>query len=263
MSSSSSIINNYIKKEVTSVRWMLIIILMCNGIYFLWQNYLQNSQLAVTGPAAAMVAADERLSLLLLSEMSGGDVRDPVVPPSELKAKAAEAKIATSKAEGSSICWQIGPFKEVVSGKQVVARLAALDITLSLQAVEIQLKPDYWVHIPPLLSRKAATKLLRELQAKKVDSFLITEGELENGISLGIFTQQARAEKVFELRVREGYAIAIREVPRVETELWAVFDTGEYGKFSEALWDKIKQGNQGLERRKNYCDKIASKDDFD
>ena len=47
------------------------------------------------------------------------------------------------------------------------------------------------------------------------------------------------------------------------TELWAVFDTGEYGKFSDALWETIKEGNKGLERRKNYCDKIASTNNFD
>ena len=160
-------------------------------------------------------------------------------------------------------CWQIGPFKEDISAKQVISRLSALDIVLRLQSLELPGEPDYWVHLPPQVSRKAALKLLRELQSKKIDSFLISEGELANGISLGFFTQETRANTVFEQRVKDGYAAKIKIVPRSYTELWAVFDEGEYGKFSDTLWGKIREGNQGLERRKNYCDKIASADNFD
>jgi hypothetical protein len=242
---------------------------MCNGIYFLWQLYLVENDRPVELPrsASAQPAAG---SLLLLSELSpelrtapqraestsmaDGDSRVETAPVAEPENSAKEVR---------DICWQIGPFKEEISGKQVISRLAALDISLQLQRIEIPGQPDYWVHIPPQVTRKAAIKLLRELQAKKIDSFLITEGELENGLSLGFFTQQERAQKIYDQRVEQGYDAKIKIVPRTRTELWAVFDTGEYGKFSDALWDKIKVGNKGLERHKNYCDKIASKDDFD
>ena len=238
------------------MRWILIVLLMCNGIYFLWQNYLAQHERPVS-LSASVPAAESGEVLVLLSEASFQQTTAEVNTPEPVAADAA------SVADTTGICWQIGPFKEEISGKQVASRLAAMDISVQLQTIEIPGKPDYWVHIPPQVSRKAAIKLLRELQSKKIDSFLITEGELENGLSLGFFTQQDRAQKIFEQRAKQGYDAKIKIVPRARTELWAVFDTGEYGKFSDVLWDKIKEGNKGLERRKNYCDKIASTDNFD
>ncbi|MCP3909154.1 MAG: SPOR domain-containing protein [Oceanicoccus sp.] len=250
------------------MRWIFIVLLMCNGIYFLWQNYLLQGDIpgAMAKPVAGGFA---EVGLVLLAEVEGiplaqTDTAEPEARP-EAAVPLAENTDPSALPEPADpgICWQIGPFKEEVSGKQVVSRLASLDITLQLEALEIPGKPDYWVHLPPQVSRKAAIKLLRELQAKKIDSFLITEGELANGISLGFFTEEARANRVFEQRIKQGYGAQIKVVPRMYTELWAVFDAGEYGKFSDALWEAIKEGNKGLERRKNYCDKIASTNNFD
>lgn len=256
------------------MRWILIVLLMCNGIYFLWQTYLLRVEQPVA-VAAGVNSGDEGAGLKLLSEEPGLTPTPEPAPgqaaPERLVAglsggeKPVDA-VAASPVEvsiPSNICWWVGPFKEEISGKLVVSRLEALDMSLQLRNIEIPGKPDYWVHLPPQSSRKVAVKLLRELQAKKIDSFLITEGELENGLSLGFFTQQPSAESVHKKRMAQGYDARIKVVPRTYTELWAVFDVGEYGKFSDALWEKIQQGNAGLERRKNYCDKIASVDDLD
>ncbi len=210
-------------------------------------------------------------SLVLLSERvsdkpdEGGRVNDgEKAAPDAIQTKALTEQTRQSVSEPElDMCWLIGPFQEVISGKQVINRLSALDIKLALQSIEIVGKTDYWVHLQPQLSRKAAIKLLRELQAKKIDSFLITEGELADGISLGFFTSEERAKNVLQERIKQGYEAKIKQVPRTHTELWAVFERGEYSKFSDTLWEKIKQGNKGLERRKNYCDKIASLENFD
>ncbi|MEE8058632.1 MAG: SPOR domain-containing protein [Pseudomonadales bacterium] len=243
------------------MRWILIVLLMCNGIYFLWQSYLVQNEWPVVVDTASPKTEGAR-ALVLLSEASSQQQR--VASNTGLAGIIKSGVDWPETAEESAgVCWQIGPFREEISAKQVVNRLAALDISLRLLVIEVPGKPDYWVHIPPQVSRKGAIKLLRELQSKKIDSFLITEGELANGLSLGFFTQEDRAQQVYERRVKQGYDAKIKVVPRRHTELWAVFDTGEYGKFSDALWNKVKEGNHGLERHKNYCDKIASADNFE
>ena len=250
------------------MRWVFIVLVMCNGIYFLWQNYLVQSERPLPSEAAVRIP-EGTPSLELLSErpdLTASVPKAPVAPPKSVpvaEAPVDESGVAPAGPEVSNICWQIGPFKEIVSGKQVVSRLAAMGIDLKLQSVEIPDKPDYWVHIPPQVSRREAIKLLRELQSKKIDSFLIGDGELANGISLGFFTQKDRAEKVRELHSKQGYDVEIKEVPRTHTELWATFDERKYGELTDALWQKIIEGNQGLERRKNYCDKIASTENID
>jgi hypothetical protein len=229
------------------MRWVLIILLMLNGIYYLWQQSLQ--------PSADVVQASQRLalgesakSLTLLRELELA-VAISVTPP-EVE--------APSPVEKPAICWSIGPFKEGLTVKQVMGRMEALDIILGHQEVIMQGAPSYWVHIPPQASRDAAIKLHKALLAKKIDSFRIRDGELKDGISLGRFKDKARAEKLHKQRLGQGYKVEIKVVPKPYIELWAVFDTRKYGEFSDMLWDKVREGNKGLERHKNYCDKIAS-----
>ena len=231
---------------------------MCNGIYFLWHIYLQGAGENPSekpafqgddGGSGQITLLNEQgeVGISAISSGSGNGAGDRDINQSSFR----------------EVCWMIGPFKEEITGKQVIGRLAAMDISLSLTSLEVAGAPDYWVHLEPQVSRKAAIKLLRELQTKNIDSFLITKGELENGISLGFFTRSSLAQQVYEERLKQGYTAKIKEVPRTLTQIWAVFNTGEYGKFSDELWEKIKGVNKGLERRKNYCDTIASIGDLD
>jgi hypothetical protein len=161
------------------------------------------------------------------------------------------------------ICHMIGPFKEKISARQIKDRLRALDVEVRTYQVQIPEKPDYWVHLGPMRSRKEALDTLRELQAKKIDSFLITEGELVNGVSLGFFTKEELAQAVQRQRREQGYDARIRKIPRNSLQLWEVMDAEQYSRFSDALWQKVKAGTEGLELRKNSCDLIASAERLD
>lgn len=234
------------------MRWLLIMLLMCNGIYFVWQHYLVVSpERAGQAVAPATVAGNSGVATIELLE------------PLPVAAVDNTAPVRESKREEQAVCWQIGPFGEEVSARQVVSRLDAMQISLQEQVVEVAGEPDYWVHIPPLPSRKLANAVLRELQAKKIDSFLITQGELNNGISLGIFTQQNRAEAVLAQRRQQGYAATIKQTERITRQIWLVYDSSQYGELSDELWETIEEGNKGLQRHKNFCEKIASSSQFD
>ncbi|MBL4657896.1 MAG: hypothetical protein JKX73_07835 [Flavobacteriales bacterium] len=238
------------------MRWILIALLICNGVYFLWHNYLLSNDTPLLG-TSVYSGNGNTAQIALLSE--------PSAFTTNVQVSVSEASKLNGRGDGnaSTVCWLIGPFTEEVSSKQVVGRLEVLNISLQLTSLSITGRPDYWVHLEPLVSRRESIKLLRQLNAKNIDSFLITKGALENGISLGVFTQHKRAIKLSEERVAQGYEAKIKEIPRVHTQVWAVFDTGKYGKFTDKLWGVIKKGNSRLERQKNYCDKIASIDNLD
>jgi hypothetical protein len=239
------------------VRWILIVLIMCNGIYFLWHNYMLGSGSVRPQLPNYQRTVESQSPIVLIGEAP---------PPGEASSLQIVANSAAASVEpivDQPVCWLVGPFKEVVSGRQAIGRAEALGHALRLTSLAVPGRPDYWVHLAPQVSRRTAIKLLRELQAKKIDSFLITKGELENGISLGFFTRQDLAEKVYRERVGQGYDAIIKEVPRTLTQIWTVYDTSEQGVFTDELWGKIREGNDDLERRKNYCDKIASTDDLD
>ena len=233
------------------MRWIFALLVVGNGIYYYFQHYMvQPAQRQVIASTAQV---DLGRPVVLLKELPSEQL-EPIPEPEQS---------STAQVEANPMCWMLGPFKEEVSARQVKGRLDALDIGFALTETEVEGKPDYWVHIPPLPNRKLAIKQLRELQLKKIDSFLITEGELANGISLGLFTEQKRAESLFSKRKAAGLEVALKEVPRVYTEVWLVSEQGEYDKFSDALWDKIKLGQKGVERRKNYCNSVASPQNLD
>jgi hypothetical protein len=240
------------------IRWFVLGLLLCNAVYFLWQH---NAQVASTAPQAAQQKNGAGERLVLLAETAGQQAK--VGGRGVANPAAAQASIKTEAAPPTSICHMIGPFKEKISAHQVQDRLRVLDIQLHTFQVNIPDKPDFWVHLGPMRSRKEALDTLRELQAKKIDSFLITEGELINGISLGFYTKEELAQAVLRQRREQGYDAKIRAVPRFTQELWEVFADGQYSKLSDELWQKITAGTQGLELRKNSCDLIASAEKLD
>ena len=232
------------------LRWLMLGLLLSNVIYFFWPH-----QPGSESVAADPVATVDSGHLTLLSELTRSG-SDNGLPGEQSAAKAALDPPAP-------VCHMIGPFREKISARQIKDRLQALDINVITYQLKIPEKPDYWVHLGPMRSRKEALDLLRELQNKKIDSFLITEGELVNGVSLGFFTKEDLAQAIQKQRREQGYDAKIRQIPRFTQELWEVFDGEQFNKFSDELWQKVRSGTEGIELRKNSCDLIASAERLD
>lgn len=230
------------------LRWLVVALMLCNAIYFVWQHNVKSVVPAAVQTTPSLSAEGERLVLLKETKM-----REAAVP---------QANPASTE-QAVAVCHMIGPFKEKISAHQVQERLRAVDITVNTYQVNIPDRPDYWVYLGPMRSRKEALDMLRELQNKKIDSFLIGDGDLVNGISLGFFTKEPLAQAVLKQRREQGYDAKLRAVPRFTQELWEVFAEGQYAKFSEDLWQQLKAGMQGVELRKNSCDLIASAEKLD
>jgi len=232
------------------MRWVAIAVVLLNVIYFGWlqtagqQQARYQSKVSVRDPSVQQLALINLQSQLL--ENANSNQRLLAVSPED------------------DDCWLIGPFDEEISVKQVKGRLAALSIEFPIKEVEVVSSIDYWVYMPPLLDRKEAIKKLRSLQSKSIDSFLIGEGELANGISLGLFTQKERAERVRNELVEKGYQeVLLKSVPRKHVQYWGLFDGSRYGSLVDELWGKINQGQSNLERNKKSCKTVASLKEFD
>lgn len=245
------------------LRWWVLGLLLCNVIYFFWQRQAIPLD-RIPEPLAAVQGAP----LTLLNEAPKDKPEAAPADPARQSGQSTVGADDNSPADAQSpqsvpVCHMIGPFKEKISARQVKERLAALDITVNTYSLSIPGKPDYWVHLGPMRSRKEAMDALRELHSKNIDSFLITEGSLLNGISLGFYTRVELAQAVLKQRREQGYDAKIQEVPRFSEELWEVFADGQYSKFSDATWDEVRAGTQDIELRKNFCDAIASAEKLD
>lgn len=169
-----------------------------------------------------------------------------------------ESKGGADLSGGRAICTLVGPFKKRLPAEYFVERLGALDVSASVELLEVPGDPGFWVYQEPESSRKAALRRLHELQAKGIDSYVIPKGELENGISFGLFSDRNRAEEQLEVVHGSGYAADIRVVARSFEEIWVSMAGGQAEKIGDERWLELLNREDGLEKRQNFCPDVAS-----
>lgn len=97
---------------------------------------------------------------------------------------------------------------------------------------------NFQVYAPPLGSRAAAKALFNEMKAAGIkDIALIPRGDLTNGVSLGVYSTEAAAQRRLTLLQEMGYAVEYRHrnrtrrVPFVEaTALESVVNLDAFGQ---------------------------------
>ncbi|WP_426417953.1 SPOR domain-containing protein [Aestuariirhabdus sp. LZHN29] len=230
------------------MRWILLILLLANGVFFSYQWYL-DSRVVDYRPEQAVSAQGSGEPLLLLTEEQKLK-RKPRQPQPVVPQQAA--------VEDTGMCIYLGPFQAVESAQTLHQRLTALNVGGEVQTVKVAGEPDFWVYMKPLVSREEALRQLKELQRQKIDSFVVTQGEMENGISLGLFTKKASAERVLTRMQGAGYAAEMKLVERYRDEFWVTVTDAEARRVGEDVWEKIAKDYQFIEKEQNLCKAVAS-----
>lgn len=177
-------------------------------------------------------------SLVLLSELDS----------SEINYK--EAKSKTTQA-ASRRCYSAGPLADRIDAKHLKVRAEALGFSSELRGLTTGTSLEHWVHIPPQSNRQQSLRLLRELQGRGIDSYIITQGDLAEGISLGLFRNEASAQKLTQKMQDLDYNVVIKEVSRGEKELWLEFP--QVSQLTEAMRKRVVGEGQQLQWMLTDC----------
>lgn len=162
----------------------------------------------------------------------------------------------------SALCEMIGPFDTREGADDFIQRLDSIGVAGLLNELELPAGESFWVHLPAEVSPEAAYRRLSELQAQGMESYVIRKGELENAISLGVFTFKDLAERRRKEIAALDLAAEIRVVKRTEIEMWVILKEGEEQKMSEFTWGRVLDGLKLQERRQNFCLPVASEDNI-
>lgn len=189
---------------------MILFLLFLNGLVLSIQWVEESRRQLVTARVeSAMPSQQATLELLSdYAERSGVEVQS------------AEASGAQER------CLLVGPLDNETSASRLLEALIVGGLRARLYTNALELAPEYWVYLPPFSDRASAIQVLKDLQSKRIDSFLITQGELKNGISLGFFRNSDTAEVLQMRRKRQGLDAKIRVVPKSRTEYWLLLDDG-------------------------------------
>ena len=239
------------------MRWIILLLLFLNTGYFAWGTYQQSLQ-SYEQPVLPESEVQQGKRLVLWSE-SGKDVPRSELIPEPIIVERSQPAAQKIEEEGQQ-CMLVGPFPSSQKADQLQQRLFSLGISSRERSDTENLTYDHWVHIPPLSGREAAIRLLRELQGQEIDSFVITQGELANGISLGLFSKEDSANKVSSRLLQAGYETRIKKLARQPQAFWLELTEDHAEKLTTAMLEELVEEYNELKILEKNCKGIASGD---
>jgi len=124
--------------------------------------------------------------LILLSERDrGDDASAELAAPPETRAD-----------QRNDECHSIGTFPTQADVRAAISTLTPLTRRVQFREAHATQARGYWVYLPALQTREQALAAARQLSSKGVrDYYVVTAGDQQNTISLGLFRDQGNAER--------------------------------------------------------------------
>lgn len=186
------------------MKWIILTLLLLNlalGGYQYWQTTQPDVQQTAVSAAQMNNLAISETTRTRLTELERTQVADPVVEPLQ--------------------CVRITGIAAEDQADIIQSRLRALEVAASKTTQEDILRSDYWVVLGPFETDQQGRDRLSQLQADDIESFLINQGRLAGGISLGLFSSDNNARtRVGEL-AEKNIAARVERVDRTR-EVWVL-----------------------------------------
>jgi hypothetical protein len=199
------------------MRWIFISLVALNLTYL---GYQFSQPPVITQSDSVVVPANDTKAIRLLSEIK------------------VKARLPQQKAVKEQLCWAVGPYLVALDANNMMSRMLALDIPAYQDKRAVVVKTESWVYLPPLANKKMALRKLKELQKRKVDSYVITEGELANGISLGLFSRQESVDRLLEVLAKKKIKPLVKPLERKRNQTWLMAPISKRAPIDE----KTRQG---------------------
>ncbi len=230
------------------MRWLIFFLLVLNVLVFAWFTFQDDQKNQLLAKAEQTQFDFSKTSpLVLLGE----------VPKTELVARDKRLALPEPEEVVESDCALVGPFPELVSAKQALYRLEQSGLKVKVASIDKALPPVHWVYIKPQKTRKHALAILKDLQSKKVDSFLMADGEYTNAISLGVFSNIESAKDIIVEREKQGYMVELAVRERNKTAYWLVLDQENTQGWQDHFLDKLKTENSDVKKQEKSCPDVA------
>ncbi len=154
--------------------------------------------------------------LILLSEQSD--------------ALANTAELATTPLSNSDLlelrCTRLGPFPSQADLRRALTVLTPLTERIQFRETRTSKSRGFWVYLPAFGTRDQALGKARELSAKGIrDYYVVTAGDQQNTISLGLFRDRANADSRRNELVGLGFQAQMRERRDDTPEYWLEYAT--------------------------------------
>ncbi len=122
---------------------------------------------------------------------------------------------------GALSCTRVGPFPSQADMRRAMAALTPLTERIQFKETRAVKSRGWWVYMPALETRDLALRNARELAAQGIrDYYVVTAGDQQNTISLGLFRERTNAENRRAELIGLGFEAAMRERTDEAPEYW-------------------------------------------
>lgn len=242
------------------MRWIIVTLVLLNVLYFGWGYWQKhNTQAVPTQPVVESTTKQDGDELVLLTERLPAPTSPappPTIAPERPKIEPPKLPVSIKEPE-RKICARVGPFSEEAAVTNALGQLKSAGIESAQAQAQEEVNVQHWVILPPTESRRRALQTLRELQARKIDSYLITSGEMKNAISLGLFTRDELAKGVQE-KIREaGYPAEIRRKEKLDKTFWLQMSVSQPFENARKVLDSLVSDKDGIKISNTPCEMFA------
>ena len=207
------------------MKWLVYFLLLANAAFFARQYYRMSN--APPPPPQAVRPYDHVNRLLLMSETDVGKLRLRQPEPEPAVTPAVEAPSESSFPTAETVvipvqnCYSIGPLEDDAQIAAIRIWLVAMGGNPVLR-VDQRSEPDrYWVYFPPLGSRGEAMREVERMRSQGIEDVIaVSSGDMENAISLGVFSQRRSLERRLEELRGLGYDPLIQTRYSSEKASW-------------------------------------------
>jgi hypothetical protein len=180
------------------VRNAFFALILVNIVYFAWAHWID-----VPKPAPVNAALAKLPTLKLVEE----------VPPAQ-RAQPTTSKVTSAP---SAACLSVGPFPDVGNSAHAAALLKAKGFDPKQRAEQAQASDGWWVYVGNLKTQADADHALETLEHAGINDALVMPetAETERRVSLGLYSEQGRAERRAEAAHAAGLDAQVveRKVP--------------------------------------------------
>ncbi len=225
------------------MKWFLLLLLTANMVYYGWELDKESSQLVsnlnqrihVSPEIKRLSKIDELQHSLPLKAQEGllttgqpnparaelldtltGEAREGRVSLTGQQTDEKARDIVAATDEYS--CFYFGPIPDKKIAQALHDWFQARNFGSEIDAGEREAKQLFWIYLAPVKDRTKAIDLIASLQRRGVQDYrLISQGELRNAISLGLFSSQTAVNNRLSELHRKGFTPVVVPYSDVKT----------------------------------------------
>lgn len=230
------------------MRKLVFFLFILNVLFFSWFIFTEDQDEKREQKAQSDFDFNSVERLQMLQELPAGSLQER------------DRRVLADKARRAALsCVLLGPWNEIISARQLKNRLPYAKDSMRIVKLKEDLPEVYWVYLPPKDNETDARDLVAKLQAKGIDSFMVSDEDDEHlyAISLGVYSKLESAESVQADIKNKGYEAKVIEKVRQQEQFWLVLSPEDSKNFKPEAIEAQLEDMPGLKNKEKSCQSIA------